>query len=167
MENKLELKHLAPYLPYGLEIQCEDWKGILTGLRYNTSKDKYAVLKVKDCNSDYYDLRPTKGHIAKPILRPLSSLIKEIEHKGKKFVPIDRIEKEVGLLGTVDYTFEISLKNGDIFDFGAKHYDGDDDAFGLSLLEISNVYDLLNEWHFDWKFGLIEKGLAIEKQPIK
>lgn len=75
---KLELKHLAPYLPYGLKI--------LDNIRGGNH-----------INDDTYLLEPKNIHRCltfaseneKPILRPLSDLTKEIEHNGEKFVPIE------------------------------------------------------------------------------
>ena len=76
---KLELKHLAPYLPYGLK---------LIGDIDNNPIDKY------DISTDGWLCYITnngggKGRISgyKPILRPLSDLTKEIEINGNKFVP--------------------------------------------------------------------------------
>ena len=44
----------------------------------------------------------------KPILHPLSSLTKEIEHKGDKFVPIERLglKNTKELYGSILYTIE-------------------------------------------------------------
>ena len=66
---KLELKHLAPYLPYDLE--CKVWKPAHI---HNNKVVKLVGLINKDCgcftqNNYYYDE-------FKPILRPLSDLTK-------------------------------------------------------------------------------------------
>jgi len=74
---KLELKHLAPYLPYGLQMSCETMNGLETfkwTLLPNTIEE---VLSFKN----------------KPILRPLSELTNEIEINREKFVPIKEIKK--------------------------------------------------------------------------
>lgn len=62
---KLELKHLSPYLPYGLKIFSEITEENYTLIHYNSMLDNNieAVLKI-----EWY----------KPILRPLSDLTKEI-----------------------------------------------------------------------------------------
>lgn len=64
---KLELKHLAPYLPYGLKI-LNGWGDIKT-LNYTHLDDE------------------GNGFIkhVKPFLRPMSDLTKEIEHNGEKY----------------------------------------------------------------------------------
>lgn len=65
---KLELKHIAPYLPYGLKYVHKNIIWDLTHLDSTTKNREY-----------------------KPILRPLSDLTKEIEVNGEKFVPIEKI----------------------------------------------------------------------------
>lgn len=76
---KLELKHIAPYLPYGLNILY--WNGL--------AKEYIEILQVL-----HYENRHVLGSEKhKPILRPLSDLTKEIEYNGEKFVPSDWISK--------------------------------------------------------------------------
>ena len=80
----LELKHLAPYLPYGLKMiyvhtnKIGQISNIYTlGSGYNDDDIKISI--------DYSE----GEHIwmYKPILRPLSDLTKEIESDGEKIVP--------------------------------------------------------------------------------
>lgn len=79
---KLELKHLALYLPYGLKIKVVNgfYKYDIMTLCDKGGLSNVAISTVID---DYEEF--------KPILRPLSDLTKEIEHNGEKFVPIDVI----------------------------------------------------------------------------
>jgi hypothetical protein len=81
---KLELKHLAPYLPYGLKVRFD--------------VEKYKDNHQHDLVGLELDLVKVKTHIGivldfpeieriKPILRPLSDLTKEITHNGQTFVP--------------------------------------------------------------------------------
>jgi hypothetical protein len=68
---KLELKHLAPYLPY--DLQCRVWKPPHI---HNNKIVKLVGLINKDCgcftqNNYYYDE-------FKPILRPLSDLTEDV-----------------------------------------------------------------------------------------
>ena len=173
MENKLELKHLAPYLPYGIKIKTNH------GWEYLESLSSEFI---NIGNEDFYEF-----HEIKPYLRPLSNLIKEIEHNGEKFVPIIElfrmIYKEI-----YDVDFEMPIKDFQMFNepffpsvkvsekvevtkaeynygFSIEYpnrfcftVNGDELVFNQL-----NLLDKLSEWHFDWKFGLIEKGLAIEK----
>jgi hypothetical protein len=67
---KLELKHLAPYLPYGLKIK---WKDIYEMISLRSNERCQLVDKFSD---EVYGVKLL--HI-KPILRPLSELDKLIE----------------------------------------------------------------------------------------
>ncbi len=69
---KLELKHLAPYLPYRLKVSLIHTLHGHTGI----GSVEHVVQAVNEGKSQF-----------KPILRPLSDLTKEIEHNGEKFVP--------------------------------------------------------------------------------
>lgn len=77
---KLELKHLAPYLPYRLKIRCGEISHPILNCA-DTNEFEIAIKEVF-INSTY-----------KPILRPLSDLTKEIEVNGEKFVPLDWFDK--------------------------------------------------------------------------
>lgn len=73
--EKLELKHVAPYLPYGLKV-----------LYWNGDADSY----VQTLSGLTYGLKSVLGSDKhKLILRPLSDLTKEITHNGETFVPMD------------------------------------------------------------------------------
>ncbi len=74
---KLELKHLAPYLPYGLMIHQDGGYPI--------------EMEVEHLRSTLFEA--AGWFVGKPLLRPLSDLTKEIEHNGEKFVPIERMEE--------------------------------------------------------------------------
>lgn len=123
---------LAMSLPYGLKILRPDNKTILeiagiVGNLYifnDNGVEKYGAIK---CISN------------KPIFHPLSDLTKEIEHKGERFVPIERI-KELNL-GTMP-------KNNTI---GWMYY--------------QQVQKLI-EWHFDIA-DLISKGEAIDVNTLE
>ena len=69
---KLEIKHLAPYLPFNIKVQWvrEDDKELI--IQYLTISDYNFLIRRK---------------YAKPILRPLSDLTKSIEVNGERFVP--------------------------------------------------------------------------------
>lgn len=71
------------------------------------------------------------------LLRPLSDLTKEIEHKGERFVPIERIKESQHHL-----FFRTDIENP------------------IDGLQFSEVMKLI-KWHFDI-CGLIEKGYAID-----
>ena len=73
---KLELKHLAPYLPYGLKISNRLY-----------SSQSYFIMEGD--NIDGVIRNNIEG--LKPILRPLSDLTTNIVVNGEMFIPSDRI----------------------------------------------------------------------------
>jgi hypothetical protein len=135
---KLELKHLAPYLPYGL-------RGFYMDADYDKQIEVEGLYNYDDIyNSEHGDM---SFDYFKPILRQLSDLTKEIEVNGEKFVPIIKLAftKSLSMYQFIDGAFYCN-------NYG-------------KFLEIKEmpyiVIEKLFEWHFD-VFGLIEKGLAID-----
>ena len=174
---KLKLKHLAPYLPYGLKGYFYDKFDIVT--------------EIDACYNIISSLN--NGNILikgfKPILRPLSDLTKEIEVNGERFIPImnlcDLERKSVywssdGRKRLVKCEiFEQQVVKHDGYDtfwaFGF-HQDGffygyetdlkDDDNSGMmNITKQFELFQKLFEWHFD-VFGLIDAGLAIDINTI-
>lgn len=148
---KLELKHLAPYLPYGLKIGFEGKSNYIVN-GYNGS---YLLVNIIDSPTPVTLMWSMVGENYKPILRPLSDLTKEIEHNGETFVPMDWLfgadvneEEAFAIYGTIPNYWQACLK-----------VDVPDDW------EYCKVQDIL-KWHFD-VFGLIENGLAIDMNTIK
>ncbi len=88
---KLELKHLAPYLPYGLNLKINT--------PFGTTDRKFEI----DCGHDF-NLHLSECNI-KPILRPLSDLTKEIEVNGEKFVPYEMLNYKPTIKHVADYPF--------------------------------------------------------------
>lgn len=165
--EELEIKHLTPYLPYGLYMKVDD-RGVLS----MDSMDDECVV------SSYNNFTKTNYHISdiKPILRPLSSMTKKeaydilclivgIEDIGFEQSDLDYISLnyEYDMLkikgefpfddyvcGT-EYTINISNDGIACFDTGSN---------GMYITH--SAYDYLFSKHFDI-FGLIDEGLAIEK----
>jgi len=106
--KKLELKHIAPYLPYKLKAKQF---GKTLEMVCQPHKDNHIALFAILVNTQ-----------AKPILRPLSDLTKEIEHNGKKFVPLDRLTSRGFALANYR-----KLPYGDIEKLFEWHFD----VFGL------------------------------------
>ncbi|OYD42313.1 hypothetical protein [Sphingobacterium cellulitidis] len=71
--ERLTIKELAPYLPYGLKV-----------IGFNSYVNKDMVCDLTDRN-----LWTHIENQSKPLLRPLSTLTEEIEHNGERFVPYD------------------------------------------------------------------------------
>jgi len=147
--EKLELKHLAPYLSYGLQCQI-DFKFTkyhpipiikVKGLS-NAEIDKDIEEQIELVRDDDLDFR--KLDSVKPILRPLSDLTKEIEHNCKKFVPVKELEARTNT-------------NDEYFEW--------DDTEALMKWITYDAMVLLFEWHFD-VFELIPKGLAVDKNTL-
>jgi hypothetical protein len=135
MKAKLELKDLVSYLPYNLKsIDYFDGNKLIRDITlFNVA--------------NFFDETTN----AKPLLRPLSDLTKEIEHNGEKFVPIDRLWNET--LEQVDNaTYDDHFFSSDL----KTTWISPDNVLQLEYI----VVEKLIEWHFD-VFGLIEKGLAV------
>ena len=147
---KLEIKHLAPYLPYELKLKCWDLTDVYYqllgididfngkfGFVLNEKRNPLHVVSINDkpLNSAFY----LNYDEVKPILRPLSNISKIIEHDGKRFKPFDVLAKRAQ-----EYIPEKNLNKKDISE----------------LLGNYSQVEKLIEWHFD-VFGLIDKGLAI------
>ena len=91
----------------------------------------------------------------KLILRPLSDLTKEIEHKGEGFVPIEKI-KESFIEGTEDALY-LSLE-------AIEYFIDKGDFSRIEYLPFILIQKLI-EWHFDIT-GLIDKGEAIDVNSL-
>jgi len=142
--NKIELKHLAPYSPYGLKVQHTEY------IEFGKSVQRTCELSgiFTDCctfinGSDWYFNTEENDCDIKPILRNLSDLTKEIEVNGEKFVPNHDSDFKYFIVHELDEFIE-SIPNS---------------------LNYSQLLKLI-EWHFD-VFGLIEQGLAIDVNTIK
>jgi hypothetical protein len=109
MKNKetLELKHLAPYLPYGLKGNYEVSE-VVPSAKFE--------LRKKELRTDNIDFFLS---YAKPILRPLSDLTKEIEVNGKKFIPIEELDMDISF--TSDLLFLVTY--GDVEKLLEWHFD--------------------------------------------
>jgi hypothetical protein len=132
---KLELKHLAPYLPYELKILNGKEYDIVNGI------DNKTVISL------------FRGHLknfttienVKPILRPLSDLTKEIEFDNEKFTPSK--DKYWGM-----NSFQYHINKFENWE-SPSAYLNSCAPYGLLLVLI--------KWNFD-VFGLIDAGLAID-----
>lgn len=140
---KLELKHIVGYLPYGLTgISTDENQGVETvnGISWDQNK---SIIEL-NTNIDAIDIIGFK-----PILRPMSDITKEIEVKGKFFVP-------------AEYFWSI-----DLYDQQAFELYGTIPPYWKACIEVDikdldwGVIEKLYEWHFD-VHGLIENNLAID-----
>ena len=113
MENKLELKHLVPYLPYGLKVNYTE------GMHYGTYSiiDAIDIMGVRIAGIELWVLFQN----IKPILRPLSDLKEQIQH----------MRSQSTIQHVIDYPYdydELQYITKKEFDFlASNHYD----LFGL------------------------------------
>lgn len=141
---KLELKHIVPYLPYGLKVKTTN----------EVSKDKIHTPKFIDTELELIYLKEIPFKInqslkechlpyIKPILRPLSSMTKE------EFAEL-RSKLDDGVLLKLTPNGDIYIKCND----------------EIYLYEVNILNDFLFSNHFD-VFGLIDSGLAINRNNLK
>lgn len=105
--DKLTLEHLSPYLSYGLTLFSKVTKSTyeLIGLsRYEL------MIADRDSFNGWYAINNFK-----PIFRPICDLTKEIEHDGKKFVPIIELYRN-----SYEYYVSSDLDHEFIDSWGAK-----------------------------------------------
>ena len=155
---KLELKHISPYIPYGLEFKSNDkickLGEVIVGM--NT---------VVDWGSSNHFINNIK-----PLLRPLSSItIEEAYELGVIITSeADMEDMEVGVGGinifgeyytTISYQDKVDKEFSFVVQFS---------SIGIAGLNpiTYEVYTWLFKNHFD-VFGLIEQGLAIDKTTFK
>jgi len=137
---KLELRHLAPYLPYGLKCVIEGTEDeiLIIGILDETV-DSSPMVYVEETN-------PLLLGGIQLLLRPLSDLTKEIEHSGEKFVPHHKLHLSAN---TKIESVNSFYSNG-----------------GWGLEDILWCNEKLFEWHFD-VFGGIEAGWAIDINTLE
>lgn len=161
METHLTIKHLAPYLPYGLSTEYK----LGSVISLIDAKDEVRTKVLTASNVDFV------LNFCKPFLRSLSYLTKEIEVNGEKFVPIHRLKQG----GTDIVDFYVENGNYSCYDneghetfYDSKRmcffncYRGDLREFQ----EQYNAFQKLLEWHFDI-FSLIDAGLAVDINTVK
>lgn len=149
--EKLEFKHIAPYLPYSLGIKILNYQCDYVGIEYSVITGCYHIGVMPHFNYEGGSTGKSFDEFI-PILRPLSDFTKEIEHNVRSFVPTNEIKN-------IDGEYYITLDSGCLWL---------DDVCSLGF-EATRSYSLITtlfEWHFD-VFGLIEKGLAIDINTFK
>tara|TARA_R110002167_G_C12573455_1_gene642787 strand:+ start:35 stop:454 length:420 start_codon:yes stop_codon:yes gene_type:complete len=134
---KLELKHLAPYLPYGLKVLSSfSESATISSLHLTDLESRKAVNLQLD--GVPITFRGDNLDSIKPILRPLSDL--------------KTIEKEIKLVDSYWYVDDYLTEKCTV-----------DKIYPLHVIEFIPyaIMQVLLKHHFD-VFGLIEKGLAID-----
>ena len=159
---KLNLEHLAPYLPYELTYLSPkvEKKNILDWGKEKTIEKMGVVSMMALC-----------GHeTMKPILRPLSDLVKNIEIDGDNFIPLFHFAKMQIADDELDRLY-IETDNKTFFNCMYNTGGEEDDLVvyfdtcNILLTPYERITELL-KMHFD-VFGLIDKGLAIDINTLK
>ena len=162
--NKQEF--LAFSLPYGLKtINVNYIEEDILIIRDFLSIDFNGNIKVDGI------VMPLNCNITahKPILHPLSDLTKEIDHNGKKFVPMVELakisypERYVSLFAYRDGIIKAEIDFEDYYVH--LYFDGKDFVSDSSIQNQFKLFQKLIEWHFDIA-GLIEKGEAIDVNTL-
>lgn len=140
----LELKHLAPYLPYDLKFKA------VYKASFNIDPDIVEIETLSCSNINIFFRKRYGLKSAKPILRPLSDLTKEIEFNNNTFVPAILL-------------WQLSAKEEDDFELYGDIPELWKNALKLNFERDFDYWIMTNlfKMHFD-VFGLIEKGLAID-----
>lgn len=182
--EKLEIQHIAPYLPFGLKAHDEEYGETFFVCSYRQDSDEWLIHDNIDGSVIEYS-----RDVLKPILRPLSDLTKEITRNGETFVPIVELYKiargryedsivrywekmssksiKIEMEGHNNYIFSLVFSDCDVrlesgLNFQLYSTDLHNDNPKNVMIQCWNVlFQKLYEWHFD-VFGLIEKGLAID-----
>jgi len=137
---KLELKHLVPYLPYGLKAEFKN----------NGGRFKHDTIRSLHIN--WVNLLHDFDTV-KPILRPLSDLTKYCDDLG--FIPIEELsELYISLYSTPPNRHKEEIK---LFIKQKTWLINNGQLLKMSYW----INDKLFKWHFD-VFGLIENNLAID-----
>lgn len=147
---KLELKHIAPYLPYGLKV-----KGIF--------KESFTLVHDRQPNNlNVLSLESLMffPNEHKPILRPLSDFANEFYAQGLK----TRMDKILVRNGLAPSGIEYDI-NDNVFYIGKTEDSKSYEIYDVFELPFK-VVDVLFEYHFD-VFGLIPQGLAIDINTLE
>lgn len=154
---KLELKHLAPYLPYKLGVASGDeYDSILNnigvmGTHYDVyAPNNYTIYQLCKCEDGVFKYMGVRPIQVKPILRPLSSMtVEEVEE----------------LNSLIDDSVKVVVSSGNWVYIESASSDPWDGSPTLSLDSINIINEYLFKNHFD-VFNLIENNLAIDKTKL-
>lgn len=169
--EKLELRHLAGYWPYGLKYEYR--AGI--GGTNSTPLYENRIGVLQGISNGFVimgDGSGSKIESIKPLLRKLSDLTKEIEHDGKRFVPIQELINLTKFgeeyKSCLVWEHKKLTKMTEFIMIGSPLQKCEFKIW-LSSNVSNNEYWVIQKlisWHFD-VFGLIGSGLAIEINNVQ
>jgi len=188
MERKLELKDIAGYIPYGLNvISLKPSKGTIGELYVTYAGMNSIQIRSSDFEDKHGYILPLRE--IKPILRPLSDLYRTITHNGKEIVPIVELAKifcNKHKWSLVESEYDES-GNVESFGYAKEQFENDgyihfyyhEDEFFQSFRVINSnhikrlsvnkqyqLFDYLHELKIDFR-NLIESGLAVSVYDIE
>ncbi len=180
MKRELELKDIAGYLPYNLNLYVSHdlsksvfMSGFNPFLRSINSMDvrrrKYVIEGAIGVNMDEYKI----------ILRPFSDLYKTIQHKGKEIIPIVELARIncPHLDWKFDENRDCAIEYGEsritfVFDFDGyftmvAEYDKTAQMPNqfMPVVNQCQLFDFLHELKIDYR-GLIYAGLAVDANTL-
>ncbi len=151
---KLELKHVIPYLPYGLNCEFLAIWGNGNHTRIDTHTRELTPQLLNEFSH--------KLDKCKPILRPFSDLNKGIQVNGEQFVPQNKLELVYDEL----FGLHTGKKHQELTDIVHICEPATKTLQWYLILHLPKwIVDKLIEWHFDL-FELIPQGLAIDINTI-
>lgn len=168
----LELKHLAPYLPFGLKwakqykskdhlYEKEERDFVFISIMTTLSTEMQdAFLESEDDNMNHAYWGIKNGF--KPLLRPLSDLTKEIEHNGERFVPFEKLFEDISSIKSRPLIKEQAIGFNVL---GENHWITTIDG-KIQQSCFWWIIQKLFEWRFDI-FSLIPAGLALDIDTLK
>jgi len=168
----LKLEHLAPYLPYGLQIQLEGKIKELIGLEspYKTNDNFFIRGQVREIGGTYRQthsmcLTEKTAHLCKPLLLPLSELTDEqwIEVFEVGFQALNREPKLLSDVFIEKPINRVSIYTKDTGNMVVS-FNYVNNQFITDTLAFNQISALkhLRKLHADLD-SLLDKGLAISK----
>lgn len=140
--EKLELKHLAPYLPYKLMVKVFDEEKKVMNSTNSSSKNWVGIGACIKWSEN-----------CKPILRPLSDLMPKSNYKFLNKPDVELLGRKITSPAS-EYWGWVYFQEGKM-------------GWNKNILDFEYWFvDLLLKHHFD-VFGLIEKNLAIDINTLK
>lgn len=161
--KELELRYLAPYMPYNLRgfiiTKNSQFEVYVVGWNYTTLNTSPSIHGFTNCPFDKF----------KPILRPLSDMVKPCLTEDK--IPIVELAKiHLDWIEGLDYNlkckyrYQRQINVTSIWNHPADKDPYFDDSLFIKTVNTHKnaawINEKLFEWHFD-VFGLINNGLAI------
>jgi len=139
--EKLTLKEIAGYLPYGLKVS-----------KIHTLHAEPGIGNINQVVSAV-----NRGLLQyRPILYPLEMLTKTIVHNGVEIIPIEYLglNKNIDIYDPINPNFPIEI-----------NLDTEDYSQSIDLYSGYEIVEKLFEMHFD-VFGLLKRNLAIDKSTL-